>query len=182
MDPISIGTLAAVSLGSTILGGATSAIGAAQAGAAAQSMYNYQAAIGMMNAENARRNADYERARGEVEAQQAGLETKAKVGQIRAAFGAGNLDVNSGTPTDVQESESMLGQFREATIRNDAARKGYNFEIDAANYTNQANLLRVSGEQSKIASDFKVAGSVLGTAESVSNKWIQARNAGIWGA
>src|ERR1700734_3029852 len=109
-DPVS---LAAVGIGATAAGGITGAIGSIFHGKAQSAMYNSQAGVAQVNSTLATQDANYALATGEVEAQQQGMKTAAEVGTTRAGFGASNIDVNTGSHSQVTASETAIGQENE---------------------------------------------------------------------
>lgn len=175
-DPV---TLAGVGIASTIAGGAVSAFGAGKAGKAASDEYNYKAAIARMNKQVADQNADYAIASGEVKAQQSDMATRAKIGATKAIQGASGLDVNKGSAVDVRASEADIGAEDTAIVRNNAARTAYGYKVEAANATAQGNLYTKSASNSLEAGKINQISSILGTASSVSSKWLTASQYGV---
>jgi hypothetical protein len=173
--------IAAIGLGSTVIGGITGAVGSIFGGQAQAGMYNYQAGIAQMNAQIAKQNAAYELAVGETQAQQSGMKTRAQISQTRAAQGAGGLDVGSGTNVKVRESELQLGQYDQALIRSNASRRAYGQEVIAAQETAQSNLDQFAAKTSITASYFGAASSILGAAGSFSSKWFAGQGSGLGG-
>jgi hypothetical protein len=168
-SPLSM-ALGAVSIGSTIFGGATQVKGH-QVNAEAQKLgiqgqmlqtmgqafgfqtqaqqyeytaniHKYQAAIAKVNKEIARQNAAYARDVGEVEAQISGMKTKAEVGEMAAAQGASGLDVNKGSAVKVRESMIELGYYNQALIRSSAAKKAYGYDVEVVQHEAQADVYR----------------------------------------
>lgn len=178
-DPV---TLAAVAIGGTALGGVTSALGQVFGGFAQSSMYKYQSAIAKINQQIDKQNADYARWTGEVEAQKSGMQTRAQIGATTAIQGASGLNVGGGSATAVRESEASLGRYDQALIRSNAARQAYGFEVKAAEAGVQAKMYSNASKASMISGIIGGMGSLLGTAGSVSSKWLQASTVGIYGA
>ena len=168
-DPVSLG------LAATAAGGVTSAIGSIFGGQAQSSMYSYQAAVAQMNAEIARQNAAYELALGESQAQQQGMKTRGIISQTRANQGAGGLDVNTGTNAMVRQSELELGQFDQATIRSNAARRAYGDEVQAVQDTAQSQLDTMAASTSLTSGYLGAASSILGAGGSFASKWMQGQ-------
>lgn len=173
-DPVS--AMAVGGMVSTAAGGILGAFGAQEQGEAQSKMYQYQAGVARINQKIAEQNADYARAAGEVEAQKSGMETRARVGQIRAAQGASNLDVNTGSAAAVRASQQAVGQEDEAIIRANAARKAYGYEVEATQDKAQVGLDTMAASQSKTAGDIGAMASILGEASSVSSKWMQYKS------
>ena len=170
-DPV---TLATVGMGVTAAGGAVGAFGALKTGEAQSNMYTYQAGVARVNAAVAKQDAQYATAAGEVEATNSGLRTRAEVGSTRAGMAAGNVDVNTGSGARVLKSETEIGQENQATIRANAAKRAYGFDVKAASDTASAGALDIAATTSKESGDINAISTILGTAGSVSSKWLQA--------
>lgn len=170
----------AVGLGATLAGGLLQGFGAAQQGAAQQSMYNYRAQVGLINADIDRQNATWARTKGEQETVQYGMKAAQQRGQIRAAQGASNLDVGSGSNAEVQRSQEKVKDMDMSMIRSNAAKVAYDYETKAVMDENQATLDTMAGQYAKQAGDLKMAESFIGTASSVSSKWQQGKSLGLW--
>lgn len=176
-DPISM--MAIASLATTVIGGGVAAYGAYSKGSAEQNMYNYRAQVANINAGVAQEQSRAEIMAGGRQAEVSGLKTGQRTGMIRAAVGAGNLDVGSGSAKQVVASETEVGDYEQATIRNNAARKAYGYDVAAFGDITQANLDVAAGQGAKTASEFDVATSILGTASSVSDKWTKFGTEGV---
>jgi len=170
-----------VTVGATVIGGATSAFGAASKGSADQAMYGYQAGVAQLNAKIAKQNADYTREAGGTVAYQSGLKTGQQVGQQKVAQSASGIDVNTGSAAKVRADTLQLGELDQSTIRTNYAKKAYGYEVEAATKEAEAGADLVAGSQAKKASDINVASSILGTVSSVSSKWMQGNQAGMFG-
>jgi hypothetical protein len=170
-DPVSI---AAIGMGTAAAGGATGVIGSLFQGQAQSNMYKYQAGVAQVNAKVANQDAQYATEAGNVEATNSGLRTRAEVGTTRAGMAAGNVDINSGSGARVVSSETAIGQENEATIRANAAKRAYGFEVKAAGDTATAGAMDVAATTSIESGDIGAISSVIGAAGSVSSKWLQA--------
>ncbi|SRR6266849_3975103 len=169
-----------IGLAMTLMGGATAAGGSIFGGEASSSMYKYKAALAEQNAKIAKQNAAYELALGESQAQQQGMKTRATVSQTRATQGAGGLDVNTGSNAAVRTSELQLGQFDQAILRNNAARRAYGWEVQAVQETAESQLDTMAASNAKTEGMLGAFTSILGAGGSFSSKWMQGRGAGIW--
>ncbi len=194
-DPISLGTMAVGALGSAgstisgalgpissgmnILGGLTSAGGIAASGQAQTQMLQYQAAVANMNAQIAEQNANYAIQYGESQAQKYGLSSRQQFGQIVAGQAASGLDVSSGSAKQVQESQHLVSTMDLNQIRTNAAKTAYDYQVSAANYRAQAALNLMGAQNTQAATATNVASSLLGTAGSVSEKWLTASQYGL---
>lgn len=176
-DPIS--AMAVASLVGTAIGGGIQAYGAYQGGKAQQSMFNYQSRVAQINAQNAQTQANVEQQTGDIRAQQSGLRTAQRVGLTRAGMAAGGLDLGSGSAKSVVGSEEEVGQFEQASIRNDAARRAFGYQTAAFGDISQANVDIAAGQGARQAADINVGTSVLGAATSVADKWTKFGEEGI---
>lgn len=171
-----------IGLGSTAAGGVMQVMGALNKGEADSKMYNYKAGMAEVNARIARQNSDWALDAGESEAVRSGKAGAQTMGKMRAAQGASGLDVNSGSAVQVQESQQRAIQQDQKTIRQSAARKAYSYDMEAWSQDQQAGQYRTAASESKKAGTLNALGSIVSTASSVSNKWLQGRQQGLWGS
>ena len=172
--------VAAVGIGAAIAGSMVSAYGNYQQGQAGAAEYNYKAGVAKMNQQIATQNANYARYAGEVQAQQEGMKVRSQIAQTRAEQGASNLDVGSGSAAAVQESDWKIGQTDLGTIRSNAAKRAYGYEVEGVQYGAESTLDRYAASESKIAGTTAAIGSLLGGASSVSSKWTDASRSGVF--
>lgn len=173
-------TLAAASIGSSALGGVVGAVGSVMGGNAQSSMYKYQAGVARVNQDIARKNAAYARYAGEFEAQRSGMKTRYERGQTIATQSGRGLVVGSGSSGDVIDSIGEIGQQEQRTIRGGAARRAYGYEVEANQQEAAANMYGKAAQRSKVAGYIGAGTSLLSGASSVSSKWLQAQQAGIF--
>ena len=173
-------TLGAIGVGSSLAGGMLSAYGAERTGAAQQQMYNYQAQVAQINVNIEKQNAEYALNQGEQQAQQFGLRAGQQRGQIIAAQGASGIAVGSGSNAAVVSSQDLLTRMDLTQIRSNAAKTAYDFNVKATTDVNQATLDVLAGANAKTAGDINAASSILGTIGSVSSKWLQGQQSGMW--
>lgn len=178
MDPV---TLTAISIGATVIGGGVATAGVLNKGSAEANMYTYQAGVAQMNKQIADQNAEYALAAGDSQAQIAGMQTRAQIGATKAQQGGSGLDVNSGTGVNVRQSEAEIGSANQAMIRANATREAYGYKVQGAQYDAQAGLDQYAAKTSKTAGNISAATSILGTASSVSTKWLDFSKQGIPG-
>ncbi len=170
-----------VGLGATLAGGLLSAFGAEKSGQSQQQMYNYQAQIARINSQIDLQNRDYALNQGEIQATQYGMKAGQTMGAIRAAQGASNLDVNSGSAALVQGSERRVASMDMTQIRSNAAKVAYDYSTRSAMDLNQSTLDTMAGVNARTAGNIGATASILGTAGAVSSKWMQGKQAGMFG-
>jgi hypothetical protein len=174
--------MAAISLGTAAVGGGIKAFGALSAGDANAKMMNYKAGVAQANAVIAEQNATYETQRGGVMAERAGIEGRQKLAAITSAQAASGFDINApgGSAGRVRTGELAGLQQEGAIIRNDAARRSYGYEVQKMGFQSESAFDVAAAKNIKTASYFDAAGSLLGGASSVSDKWVSYSKAGVF--
>ncbi len=110
--------------------------------------------------------------RGDKDAASARRNAGQVVGAQRAAFSARGIDISDGTAADLLDQTDFFGQSDAATIRTNARKEAYNYQARAAGLNAQASM----------ESPFLSAGtSLLGSAGSVSDKWLRYTGKGVGG-
>ncbi len=166
------------SVGGTIL----SVLGAKQTGEAQQQQFGYQAGMARVAKQVALQNKDYALTTGETENRMYGMRAGNVMGKIKAAQGASGLDIGSGSAVKVREGQQLVTNMDEATIRANTARKAYGYDVEAAQDEAQAGLYDMAGANAKKATKLNIASSLLSGVGSVSSKWLQGKQVGLWGA
>ena len=170
--------MAMVALAATAIGGIVSAMGAMEQGQASANMQNYQAQVAQQNQQIALQQAGYEQRKGELQAQEQGIKTKANVGAILAQQGASGLDPTQGSASAVRASAEKLGGFNEQLVRADASRRAYDYQVGAFTDAAQARLYQFGAQQAPIGAMYTAAGDVFGAGGSVAGKWYQYQGGG----
>lgn len=163
--------LQGASLGLGALGTLSSAAGEKQQAEAEQQTANYQAQVSANNAIIANQNAEMESAAGSAQAENKGLEDTEQIAEIRAAQGAGNVDVNTGSNSLVQKSQRQVANLDVNTIRSIAAQKAYGFQVQAEQASEQGQIYTAEAKEAPIAGDIAAGGTLLGGAGSLAGKW-----------
>lgn len=145
-------------IGSTVVGGVAQMQQANAQAAASQ----YNAQIAEMNAKLSDRRARDAIIRGQEEEQRKRAEIAQLMGRQRAAMGANNVDISFGSPLDTLVDTAVMGELDALTIRRNAAREAYDFEVQAVNQRAQAGLDRMNASASRTGGILGAAGSVLG--------------------
>lgn len=174
-------TLAMVSIGASAGSGILGAVGSIMGGNSQSSMYKYQAGTARVSAEIARRNAAYARYAGEFESQRSGMKTRYERGQTTATQAGRGVIVGEGSAGAVTDSITDVGAQEQRTIRGNAARRAYGYDVEAAEKEAAANMYGKAAQRSKLSGYIGAGSSLLSSAASVSSKWMQASQAGIFG-
>jgi hypothetical protein len=182
MDPISLGTMATISMVSSAAAGGVGALGALTKGQSEANMYKYQSGVAGINQQLALQNAAYSQKVGEVKAQQIGMKGRYEAGQITTQQAASGLDVTRGTTAKVREGQEAITRYDEQTARADAARKAYGYETEASKEEAQSKMYKQAAKGAETGSYLSALGSVLGGGASVSDKWLTYKQKGFFGA
>ena len=178
-DPFTA-AIGAVGIGGSLFGAATSAAGAQNQAQSTQQMYNYQAGVSAVNAQIAQQNANWALATGEQSAAQQGMQWRSQIGKATAAFGASNLNVNTGSAAQVISSMHELSSNSQTATRSSADQRAYGFEVQGAEDTAQSQLDLQAGSNAIKAGQYNVASTIIGGATSVASKWFQASQSGTF--
>ena len=171
----------AILLGLTAAGTALSVKGqldagqaAERAGEAAQRSGESQAQLAEYNAAVADLQATDAAIRGDQEAQRFRTRTRALIGEQRAGFAAGNVDVGYGSTVDVQADAAFLGELDALTVRTNAAREAWGYRVEGTDLRKRAEILRKEGANAlsaglaqRSALRWGAAGSVFSTGASL---------------
>lgn len=172
-------TMAAVSVGGTLLSGIVSGVGAASSSAASADAFNFKAGIAKLNADINKQNASWAINSGAIKASNYGLKAGQDIAETKVVQGASGLDVNSGSKEAVRDTQSAVAKYDQNLIRADAAHTAHGYETKAAADSMEAELDRVSANNANKTGKLGVLSSVIGTASSVASKWSQASTLGI---
>jgi hypothetical protein len=145
---------------------------------AQQAMYYYQAGIALDNQQIEKQNKGFALQQGEQQAMQSGMRTRAQVGEIKAAQGASGFDLNKGTQPMVPAGQEKIGQIDQATIRSNANKAAFDYDVSAFQYGAQATVDQFAAANAAKASGIAQESSILGTAAGVSSKWLGFEQSG----
>lgn len=159
--------------------GVTSSV---QSAKAQKAQYEYQAAVDRKNAEIAQANADMKRQEGIEEARTQRIKTLQAVGSQQAAMAANGFDATSGTNLDIIEDTSAQGELDALTKQYNKETEALSYETSANNYSNQANLDSMAGQNAyksgmlnAVGTGFKGLGQIT---SSVADKWYNGNSIG----
>lgn len=152
---MAVGTVTALMLGFGLGGQVLNFFAQRSATNAAKESAEFNAKVAEMQAVDAlARGADDEERFREV--------VKGLIGSQRAGFAGQNVDVGIGSPVDVVADTAYLGELDALTIRNNAAREAWGYEIEAENFRRfGANAAR-QGRFNQAGALFGIGTSVLG--------------------
>lgn len=175
-EPISLTT--ALSLGATALSTGMGVVGMvgqqnaqAQAANAAQAQARYQAQVAQQNQELMRRQEADALQRGQVAEENRRRLTAQQIGQQRAALAGQGTDF-TGSETDILGDTAAAGELDAQTIRSNAAREAYGYQVQGLGYGNTAALETARAANSTYTPNYMGAGaSLLSGASTLADKW-----------
>lgn len=177
-DPVTLGT---IGIGASAASGVGGIFSSLFGGGAKAEAYKYQSSMAMYNAAIAKQNAKYSLDIGEQQAEKQGIAGAQQAGAIKAGQAASGLDVHGGSAKEVQSSQHLVSQMDLNQIREKAAKTAYDFSVQATNYENQAKGLSKAASNARTEGVLGAVSSFIGTVGSVSSKWLQGQQLGMWG-
>jgi hypothetical protein len=166
------GTLAIAGL----VGAGVSAAGSILGGIAQGNAAGFQAKVAQNNADIANANADYASKAGNAQAAATSLKGAAAGGKLKAAQAANNVDVNTGSPVNVQQSQRELSQLDTETVLNNAELQAYGYRSQATGFEATAGLEKEEAEEAPIGGYLSAGGNLLSSASSIGFKYGAAPN------
>lgn len=107
-----------------------------------------------------------------------------KIGQLSAkqqnALALNGVEANSGTALDILGDTAQIGELEALTIRSNAAREAYGYDLNANNYTNSANNNLTAARNVRSSSRFSAMTTALSTAGSVGGDWYKYKQMGAF--
>lgn len=151
--------LATLAIASTVV----QAVGQVAGGIAQGNQMRYQAQVATNNALIQKNNAVYAASAGAAQTEQAGLNAAERQARIRAGAAANGLDVNTGSPADLQISENEKGNLDTRTVSNNAALQAYGYQVQSTADTAQANLDKSEASYDTASGIIKGIGTLAGS-------------------
>jgi hypothetical protein len=156
--------LAIASLALSVYGQVKAGRAQKKAGEAAQSAANSEADLADFNAHVADLQATDAVERGGDAENRFRSHIRGVVGQQRAGFAAGNIDVGFGSAVDVQSDAAYLGELDALTIRTNAAREAWGYKVQGADLRARAEIARKTGVMQAAAGREAATASYIGAA------------------
>lgn len=143
--------------------------GQRKAAAGAQSQGNYEGSLFDLNAGVADQQAADAIARGGEAVGRSQAATRQLTGSQRAAQAASGVDIGAGSPSDVIANDQTLGEFDAISIKQNAQREAWGYQVQAANDRAQGNLARMGGRNQAISLRNQSFGTLLNGAADMYN-------------
>lgn len=136
------------------------AVGTLMSSQAAAGAADYNQKVADQNAAIAKQKAGWAGAEGEEKVGTAGIQAKSAAGQIKTAQAANNVDVNSGSALQVQQSQREATLLNTSNIRSNAARQAYGYETQSTQFQGQSSLYGAESSSATTSGYVNAAGSV----------------------
>lgn len=166
----------APSIISAIGGGVTNGTAAA----ARRDVANYYADVAEGNARLVDLQASDAAARSIDQQAQISRQTGQLIGRQRAATAASGVSLNEGSPVAVDASTRWMRDVDLATLRNNAARAAWGYNVQKQNYRTQAGAYRAGADA--VSPTMAVGGTLLNNAAGVATKWYDLYKNGAFGS
>jgi hypothetical protein len=164
----------------TAVAGTAVAVNSSEQQAKAQSnAADYNAAVAKNNAEMAAQNAETTLQQGDIAQQRDYQEGAQRMGAIRAAMGANDVQLNSGSALDLQGDAARTTQQNVQATGYNSLVQAVGLRNQAIDYGSQAGLDIAQGENAQTAGNTQALSSIIGGASSVSSKWASFQQNGI---
>lgn len=159
--------LAGMSIISSLAGAGMSAYAQSQSA-------DYNAQVARNNQIVANQNAGMAIEQGAQAEQTQRIKTGSMISGAEAQQAASGINPNTGSALNVRSSAAETGELDADTIR-------YNSNLQARNLQYQSSQFGAQAQLDSSMAGWSVANSILGGASSVSNKWLQYQQSGIFG-
>lgn len=163
--------LVATSLAATALSSAVGVYSSIQQGKAQSEQAKYQAGIARQNRDLAEQQASAERRQGYENMIARRQETAKLIGRQRAAAGASGAVVDVGSNLDLQADTAFQGELDAISLFNKGIDAGYNAEIQAMQYGQQADAYEASASQYRNAGYLNATSAALGGIADIGSTW-----------
>ena len=138
---------ATIAIAASVGQAVTGYVGGQRQANAAQQQGQYEQKIAEQNATLADQQAQDALTRGSIAESRQRLETRQTIGATRATLAAQGVDISSGSAADVQGSEAGLGELDALTIKNNAAREAWGYNVQAAQERQSGKMAAFAGSQ-----------------------------------
>ena len=153
-----------------LAGTAASAAGTVEGGIAQRNAANYNAQIAANNAATANQNASYAAHAGETQATQTSLKGAEQQARIKGALAANNVDVNSGSAVDVEQSSREESKFNTELTAANAQAQVYGYRTQQAGFQAQENLDKSTASNAVPGALLSASGGLLSNASAIGTK------------
>jgi hypothetical protein len=156
------------------------AAGAISSAHAQSANANYQAQVARNNATTAAQNAEYATQAGQEKAQEARTQARQNQGAVTTALAANGLDVNTGTPEQVERTQRETSALGTQQIVDSAALQAYGYRTQGTGFQAESQLQQAEAGQATTAGAFGATGSLLSGAAGVGLNYVKLQQLGVF--
>jgi hypothetical protein len=139
--------------------GNTAAAAQEKAGTAAREASESQAELADYNAQVAELQSTDAVDRGADAESRFRTTVRKTIGEQRAGFAGGNIDVSYGSSVDIQADAAFLGEMDALQIRTNAGREAWGFKVQAEDYRKRGEIMRKEGLSAEAAARLNAQGT-----------------------
>lgn len=155
-------------------GASMAGVGAYNKSLADKAAYETQATVADNNSALAQLQASDAIRRGQTAQFTSQLRTRQLQGTQAATMAANGVDLSSGSPLNILSDTEFMGNNDAGVIAMNAAKEAWGYNVQAANASNNANLLRARAETESPGR--AMATSLLTSAGNVASRWYGVRH------
>lgn len=156
-------TLMVAAVGLSAISAGVSAYGAYTQQDAANKAAEYNAKVAERNKTIADMQAEQVKKQGEIDARNYKQQVSALKGSQRAGYAGSGVLVDAGTPFQVGEDTSVLGELDAMTIKRNAARQAWGYQVQGMNYASEGELSRLSKRSALLSGGTSLASGLANT-------------------
>lgn len=158
-----------LSMGLSVAGMVSGAIGGFYSAKSTKSSLKFQAAMSEINARIAEQGAQQELFKGQQEVGKLTLAAGHLKSRQRASMAANGIDLGEGSAAEIQASTDIMTEIDANTLTANAVRSAWGYKMQGVNQKNEALMKR--GTASAISPFAAGASSLLGSAGQVAGQW-----------
>lgn len=163
----------------TAIGTVVGAVGTVAGGIASRNQANYAAQIAKNNQTIALQNAARAEQAGMVQAEAQGRKGASRLAGIKVGQAAAGLNVNQGTPVDVQAGQREINQLDTETVLNNAELHAYGYRTQSMNFEAEERAQKAKADNAVPAALLKAGGGLLANASALGGKWTGGEGGGM---
>jgi hypothetical protein len=170
---------AGISAATAVAGTAVAVNSSEQQAKAQANAADYNAAVAKNNADLAAQNAETTLQQGDIAQQRDYQEGAQRMGAIRAAMGANDVQLNSGSALALQSDQARTTQQNVQATGYNSLVQAVGLRNQAIDYGSQAGMDTAEATNDTTAGNTRALSSIIGGASSVSGKWASFQQQGI---
>lgn len=168
-----------LSLALTAVSTAVGVMGSIQQGKAAQAQANYQAQVSENNAKITQWQAQDAIARGKVEEEQHRKQVARFLGTQRAGIAGSGFELGDETSMSILGDTAAMGELDALTIRSNAAREAWGYQVQGSNFQADAGMSRLAGKNARSSSYWQAGGDLLSGASRFGTQYADFKSKGL---